>query len=275
VTNAMFDELRRVLHEACGVALDGSKRYLIEARLAPVLKRLGLSTISDFAVQLAVSPYGPLRTELIEALVTTESSFFRDHHPWETLTGTVIPELLVRRAAERALTFWCAAAATGQEPYSLAMLLRERFPDVVRSWNLTILATDVSRGMLERSRSGRYSQLDVNRGLPAPLLVKYFRRDGLQWELIEEVRRMVEFREFNLCRPWPAMPKCDLVLLRNVMIYFTPDDKKAVLSRAARVLHPHGYLLLGAAETTLNLNDSFERAPELKGGFFRMVGDAV
>ena len=275
MTDAMFNELRRVLQDACGVALDETKRYLIEARLAPVLKRLGLSTIAEFAVQLAASPYGPLRTELIEALVTTESSFFRDHHPWETLAGKVIPELLARRAAERALTFWCAAASTGQEPYSLALLLRERFPDVVRSWKLTILATDVSREMLERSRSGRYSQLDVNRGLPAPLLVKYFRRDGLPWDLIEDVRRMVEFREFNLCRAWPAMPQCDLILLRNVMIYFTPADKKAVLGRAARVLHPHGYLLLGAAETTLNLNESFERAPELKAGFFRRVGGAA
>jgi chemotaxis protein methyltransferase CheR len=272
VTNTEFDDLRRALQNACGVALDDTKRYLIENRLAPVIKRLGMTEVSEFAARLAENPIGPLRTELVEALVTSESTFFRDHHPWEALATTVIPEFLRRRAAERVLTFWCAAASTGQEPYSLAILLRERFPEVLKSWKLSILATDVSRSTLDRARNGRFSHIEVNRGLPAPLLIKHFRQDGLQWELNEDVRRMVEFRELNLCRPWPALPACDVILLRNVMIYFSPDDKKAILSRVARVLRPGGYLLLGAAETTLNLSDSFERVPELKAGFFRLTG---
>jgi len=264
-----------LLQDACGVALDDSKRYLFETRLAPVIKRLGMASVSEFAARLADHPYGPLRTELIESLVTTESSFFRDHHPWEALASTVIPELLARRAGDRALTFWCAAASTGQEPYSLAMLLRERFPEIVKTWKLAIFATDVSRPMLERSRLGRFSQIEVNRGLPAPLLVKHFRQDGLKWELNEDIRRMVEFRELNLCRPWPALPTCDVIFLRNVMIYFTPDDKKAILNRATRVLRPEGWLLLGAAETTLNLSDAFKRAPDMKAGFFRLAGGSA
>ena len=272
MTNSEFDDLRRVLQTACGVALDDSKRYLIEGRLAPVIKRLGMTEVSDFAARLASDPFGPLRTELVEALVTSESTFFRDHHPWETLASTIIPEFLRRRATERMLTFWCAAASTGQEPYSLAILLRERFPEVVKTWKVSILATDVSRSTLERARSGRFSQIEVNRGLPAPLLIKHFRQDGLQWQLNDDIRCMVEFRDLNLCRPWPSLPTCDVILLRNVMIYFLPDDKKAILSRVARVLRPAGYLLLGAAETTLNLSDSFERVPELKAGFFRMTG---
>jgi chemotaxis protein methyltransferase CheR len=271
VTNAEFDDLRRVLQEACGVALDESKRYLIDGRLGPVLRRLGLASVSEFAARLSAQPFGPLRSELVEALVTTESSFFRDLHPWETLAKTVIPELLERRARERRIDFWCAATAAGQEPYTLALLLRERFAEILQTWRVSILATDVSRTMLERARAGRYSQVEANRGLPAALLLKYFRQDGLEWELHEDVRRMVEFRELNLCRPWPTLPPCDAMLLRNVMIYFTPEDKKAILARAARVLRPNGYLLLGAAETTHNLDAPFQRASELKSGFYRLT----
>jgi chemotaxis protein methyltransferase CheR len=272
VTPSEFGQLRRVMQDACGVALDDTKRYLIEARMPPVLKRLGLASLSEFAVKLAEQPFGPLRAELVDALVTNESSFFRDRHPWETFASTVIPGLVARRATERELSFWCAAASTGQEPFSLAMLLRDRFPEIVNSWKISILATDVSRAMVDRARLGRFSQLEVNRGLPAPSLLKHFRQDGLHWQLHDDVKRMVEFRELNLCRPWPALPMFDAILLRNVMIYFTPEDKKAVLQRAARVMKPDGFLLLGAAETVLNLSDSFERAADLQGGFFRMAG---
>lgn len=272
MTPAEFDQLRRVMLEATGVALDDSKQYLMEARLPPTLKRLGLASVSEFAAKLAQQPFGPLRSELVDALVTNESSFFRDRHPWETFASTVIPGLIERRSTERSLSFWCAAASTGQEPFSLAMLLRDRFPDVVNTWKVSILATDVSHGTVERARLGRFSQIEVNRGLPAPTLLKHFRQDGLQWQLHDDVRRMIEFRELNLCRPWPALPMFDAILLRNVMIYFNTDDKKAVLQRAARVLRPDGFLLLGAAETVLNLSDSFERVADLQGGFFRLTG---
>jgi chemotaxis protein methyltransferase CheR len=204
-------------------------------------------------------------------MVTTETSFFRDVHPFETLRTTVLPDLLRRRRAERRLGVWCAACSTGQEPYSFALLVREHFSELA-GWRVDILATDLSADVLARARAGRYGQIEVNRGLPAALLVKYFRQHGATWELNEDVRRMVEFRELNLTRPWPALPPADLIFLRNVMIYFDVETKRSILGRAARALRPNGYLLLGGAETTLNLCDSFRRAEHLKGGFHQLVG---
>jgi len=170
----------------------------------------------------------------------------------------IIPNLIARRKKERRLNIWCGAASTGQEPFSLAMLLREYFPELV-GWSVKIVATDLNKEVLDRARSGRYRQMDVNRGLPAPLLVKYFRQRATMWELREEVRNLVEFRELNLALAWPAMPTPDLILLRNVMIYFDVVTKKAILARLHGLLAPDGYLMLGSAETTMNLDDRFDR----------------
>ena len=208
---------------------------------------------------------------MIEAMVTNETSFFRDHHPFEDLRTTILPELIRRRAAERRLDLWSAAASTGQEPYSLAILIREQFPELA-GWSVNILATDLSAEVLERARAGRYNQIEVNRGLPVTLLMKYFRQQGTTWELVEEVRRMVDFRALNLARPWPPLPPMDLILLRNVMIYFEPETKREILGRVARLLRPGGYLLLGSAETTLNLDASFRRVEHTKAGFYQQGG---
>src|SRR5262249_15624600 len=179
-------------------------------------------------------------------------------------------DLIRRRAGERALTIWCAASSTGQEPYSLAMLLREHFPEL-RTWNVFLLATDLSREVLARARDGKYNQIEVNRGLPAPLLVKYFQQHGRQWQLKEEIRKLVDFRELNLSQPWPVLPRMDLVLNRNVMIYFDVATKKSILGRIARLLRPDGYLLLGGSETTFNIDDSFRRVEALKAGFYQLA----
>ena len=266
-----FDFLREFLREACGIALADDKQYLVEGRLVPVLARLGLPSVAEFAAELRANPFGRLRKELVDALVTAESLFFRDVRPWETLRTIVLPELIRARAAERRLRCWCAATAGGQEPYSLALLLRGRFPELA-GWQVEIVATDVSPAQLDRARAGLYSQLEVNRGLPAALLVKHFQPEGLAWRLNADIRRMVEFRELNLCRPWPALPPCDLILLRNVMIYFNAEAKSAILVRVARVLRPDGYLLLGAAETTLHLAAPFRPRPDLPGGFHQPAG---
>jgi chemotaxis protein methyltransferase CheR len=183
----------------------------------------------------------------------------------------VIPDLIQRRRGERRLNVWCAASATGQEPYSVALLLREHFPQLA-GWQVSLLASDLSREALARAREGRFSQIEVNRGLPAALLVKYFEQHGTSWQLKPDVRRMVDFQEMNLARPWPALPPMDLVLIRNVMIYFDVATKKAILGRLARVLRPDGYLLLGGAETTLNLDDSYRRVETLKASFYQRVG---
>jgi chemotaxis protein methyltransferase CheR len=266
-----FEYVCRLVRDRSAVVLEAGKEYLVEARLAPVAGQLKLGSVSELVGRLRSGPDDGLSARVVEAMVTTETSFFRDLHPFETLRKTVLPDLIRRRAGERRLSVWCAACSTGQEPYSLAILLREHFPELA-AWRVDILATDLSGEVLARAKEGRYTQAEVNRGLPAALLVKYFRQRGSAWELAEEVRRAVEFRELNLVRPWPLLPRMDLVFLRNVMIYFGVDTKKAILGRIARLLRPDGHLLLGGAETTLNLDDSFRRVDGLKGGFYQLVG---
>jgi chemotaxis protein methyltransferase CheR len=181
----------------------------------------------------------------------------------------VFPDLINRRREERRLHIWSAASSTGQEPYSVALLLSEHFP-LLAGWNISLLASDLSRQVLERAREGRYSQIEANRGLPAALLVKYFEQQGTDWQLKPAIRRMVDFQEINLAHSWPPLPRMDLVLMRNVMIYFDVETKKAILSRLARLLRPDGYLLLGGAETTLNLSDSYRRVEPFKSGFYQL-----
>lgn len=265
-----FEYVCRLVRDRAAVVLEPGKEYLVEARLTPLAAEFGLGAVAELVGRLRAGANGGLATRVVEAMVTTETSFFRDVQPFESLRKAVLPDLIRRRAAEKRLDVWCAACSTGQEPYSLAILLREHFPELA-GWRVNVLATDLSAEVLGRARVGRYTQLEVNRGLPAPLLVKYFRQHGREWELCEDVRRTVEFRELNLARVWPALPRKDLVFLRNVMIYFDVGTKKTILAQAARLLRPDGYLLLGAAETTHNLDDSFRRVEGLAGGFYQLV----
>jgi chemotaxis protein methyltransferase CheR len=264
-----FEFVCRLVRDRSAIVLEPGKEYLVEGRLTPLVRQLDFGSITELVNRLRTGPDNGLTTRVVEAMVTTETSFFRDLHPFETLRTTVLPELIRRRKNEKRLDVWCAACSTGQEPYSLALLLRERFPELA-GWRLNILATDLSSEVLARAKEGRFSQLEVNRGLPAGLLVKYFRQQGSTWELCEEVRRAVEFRPLNLVRPWPPLPRMDLVFLRNVLIYFDVETKKAVLDRVSSLLRPDGYLLLGGAETTLNLSDALRRVEDLKGGFYQV-----
>jgi chemotaxis protein methyltransferase CheR len=199
-----------------------------------------------------------LHRQAVEAMTTNETSFFRDFHPFEALRKFVLPELIPRRTAERELNIWCGASSSGQEPYSVAMLIRENFPQLM-SWKTRILATDLSADILARAREGRYSQLEVNRGLPASLLVKYFQKRAGDWYLRDDVRRMVDYQIVNLATAWPLLPPMDIVMIRNVLIYFGLETKREILAKVQRLLKPDGYLFLGAAETTFGINDSFER----------------
>jgi chemotaxis protein methyltransferase CheR len=271
MTDQEFDVIRRLLLERSAIVLEPGKQYLVETRLAPLLRQLKLNSIGELIGQLRCRADNGLHRQVVEAMVTTESSFFRDHNPFEALRKVVLPALIEKRCQERRLCIWCAASSHGQEPYSLALLLREHFPQL-SGWNISLLATDISREVLARARAGRYNQIEVNRGLPAALLLKYFEQHGTEWQLKAQVREMVEFREMNLAQAWPALPPMDLVLLRNVMIYFEVPTKKAILGRLARVLRRDGYLLLGGAETTLNLDDSYRRVEMLKSGFYQLVG---
>ena len=272
MTDRDFDVIRRLLLERSAIVLEAGKQYLVETRLAPLVRQLNLESIGELIAQLRSQPAGNgLCRQVVEAMVTTETSFFRDHHPFEALRKVVIPDLIGRRRAERRLHIWCAACSSGQEPYSLALLFREHFPEL-EGWKISLLASDLSQEVLARAREGRFNQIEVNRGLPAALLVKYFEQHGTDWQLKPALRGMVDFQEINLARPWPALPRMDLVLIRNVMIYFDVETKKAILDRLTRLLRPDGYLLLGGAETTFNLDDSYRRVETLKTGFYQLVG---
>lgn len=269
ISAADYAFLAQLLRDQCALVLEPGKDYLLRNRLAPIVQRHQLADLKQLVERLRGPNAAGLKREIVEAMVTTETSFFRDVRPFDTLRKTVIPELIERRRGERRLRIWCAASSSGQEPYSLAMLLREYFPEL-DSWNVTLLATDISEEMLKRCRAGRYTQLEVNRGLPTPLLLKWFRQESGQWEIDERLRSAVTFSPLNLAGLWPPMGIWDIVLIRNVMIYFEPDVKRLILSRIARMLAKDGYLILGGTETTLNLDDSYRAVEALKAGFYQL-----
>lgn len=268
MTGEDFALVAKLLRERSAIALEPGKEYLVESRLSPVATRHGV-TLAEYIARLR-NPLASrqLMDEVIEAMVTTETSFFRDVFPFDTLRKKVLPLLIEARRSERKLAIWCAAAASGQEPYTIAIILREYFPEL-RHWNITLLATDLSRTMVERCQAGVFSQLEVNRGLPAPLLMKYFHQQGNTWTIHEDIRSLLQCRQMNLISPWPDLPLFDLIFLRNVMIYFEVETKRVILQRMQRILKPDGYLILGGAETTLNLCDGFSRVEEWKSGYFR------
>lgn len=267
-----FDYVRKLVHDHSAIALEASKEYLVESRLMPLAKQRGLSSIKDLVAQLRDRPYGKAHAEVVEAMTTNETSFFRDVHPFEAFKSIVIPGLLVARAARRSLSIWSAACSSGQEPYTIAMLLLEYFP-MVRDWNVEIVATDLSQQMLDRAMKAEYSQLEVNRGMPAQFLVKYFQRVGLHWQVKPEVRRLVRFVKANLIEPWPSLPACDVIFMRNVLIYFTLETKRAILTRVRKQLAADGTLLLGGAETTLGIDDGWRRANHGKTSTYHPISN--
>jgi chemotaxis protein methyltransferase CheR len=268
-SNPDFLFLRDLLHRHSAIVIDTSKDYLVEARLGPLAKREGLGSITALVAKLrSEGAASPLLRRVIDAMTTNETLFFRDVHPFEALRDKLLPELLERRTSHE-LNIWSAACSSGQEPYTIAMMLREGFPRLA-SWKVEILATDLSPTMIAKARKGLYGKIEVNRGLPLPLLAKYFEQQGSDYQISGDLRKMMSFRELNLAGPWPAMGPFDVVFLRNVLIYFDVETKKSILSRVVRLLRPDGYLLLGAAETTLNLEERFERLQIDRAGCYRL-----
>lgn len=253
-----FEFVRTLLRNRCGVVLEDSKEYLVVARLGPVVRRMGLESVDALVARLRSAPQTPLHREVVEALVTTETSFFRDVHPFRTLKDAVLPDLIERRRSSERLRFWSAACSSGQEPYSLAMLLREHFPQLT-SWFVSILGSDVSDTMVQRAKIGAYSQLEINRGVPARFLTRYFEREGIEWRVTEPIRSMVEFRTINLVEPLPIQPRMDVIFLRNVLIYFDEATRRSILERLVRHLASDGYLFVGGAETMIGYTDLVER----------------
>jgi chemotaxis protein methyltransferase CheR len=252
-----------------GIVIEAGKDYLVESRLGPLARKEGIASIDTLITTVRSGRHPDLRRKLVEAMTTNETTFFRDTEPFEYLAQDILPRLIESRRATRQLRIWYAASSTGQEPYSVSMLLHERFPELL-TWNVTQLGTDYSRPALERARAGRYTQVEINRGLPASLLVKYFDKRGLEWEIKDDIRRMVRYEELNLNAPWPATHgPFDIVFIRNVMIYFDPDAKKRILANIHHLLPADGYLFLGAAETTFNLDERFVRADNGRAGCYK------
>jgi len=258
------------MRESCAIVLDPGKEYLVESRLMPLAYDEGLRTVGELLVRLRQENSELLRRKILDAMTNNETWFFWDFYPFEALRQEIVPALMTSRAATRFLRFWSAASSSGQEPYSIAMLLKEKF--AFPSWKFSILATDICSAVRARAAEGRYSQMEINRGLPATMLTKYFVRSGLDWMIAPSVREMVEFHACNLAEPWLDIPKMDVVFLRNVMIYFDVSIRKQILSRLRSVLQPDGVLFLGCAETTLNIDAGFERVPFQKTVYYRLTG---
>ncbi|WP_258724188.1 CheR family methyltransferase [Cellulomonas sp. NS3] len=264
LTPESFTFVADVVRQRSAIQLDLGKEYLVESRLLPIVRERGLADVDAYVRGLRARP-DPAELELVvEALTTNETSWFRDASPFTALTQHVVPELLAARGAGTSLRVWSAACSTGQEAYSIAMALDEAMPGV----RLQITATDISEQVLARGRAGRYTQLEVNRGLPASMLVKHFTRSGTDWEISQRLRSMVTFQRHNLLHAPPA-GQFDVVFLRNVLIYFDLATKREVLRRARSVVRPGGYLLLGAAETTLGIDDDWERVPVGRSSVYR------
>ena len=257
ISVADFDYVSAFARRNAAIVIDRGKEYFIETRLAPLVESHGCKTLGELIAKMRTSPaLSALHGKVIDALTTNETFFFRDFQPFEALRRTVLPQLIEQRAAQRRLNIWSAACSTGQEPYTLAMLLRENFPQLA-SWTVSILATDLSPTVLAQARAGSYNQFEVNRGLPAPLLIKYFSKQGDRWAVKDELRRGIEFRQMNLVEPWPVFPPFDIVMIRNVMIYFDVPTKQAILKKIRACIQPRGSLFLGTAETTMNLDPAW------------------
>ena len=256
ISRENYGFLQQYVYRTSGIVLDDNKHYLLEARLAPIVRRENLKTINDLCALIRATTGGRVSQEVVEAMTTNETLFFRDAIPFKVLRNQLLPPLIAARSQSRKLSFWSAASSSGQEAYSLAMMLCEMG---LQDWNIEIRGTDLNERMVERARLGSYVQIEVNRGLPATHLVKYFERHGLEWRVKDSLRRMVRFERFDLRQPMGLMGPFDFVLCRNVLIYFDVETKKKILAEMAKTIVRGGHLLLGAAETTMNLSDAFER----------------
>ena len=268
-----FDYLRKLLKDRSGLVLSAEKQYLAESRLLPVARRHALAGLTELVAMLKTAENGRLAVEVVEAMMTNESFFFRDKIPFDQFRDTIMPALMAARERERRIRIWCTAAATGQEPYSLAMILKG-MGAMLAGWRVEILATDLASEVLEKAKAGVYSQFEVQRGLPIQQLVKYFSQVGETWEIAPEIRAMVTFRPLNLLNDFSPLGNFDLVFCRNVLIYFAQDTKIAVLNRLARQIPADGFLVLGAAETVVGLTDAFKPMPERRGLYMRNVAPA-
>lgn len=262
-----FSFVAGMVRREASIVLAPGKEYLVEARLIPVARQVGAASVTEFLANIQRRPDPTHQRMIVDALTTNETSWFRDREPFTALTEQLLPELISARATSRKLRFWSAACSSGQEPYSLAITLQQALP---AGWNYEIVGSDISTEMIKRAEAGEFSQVEINRGLPAAQLVHYFERAGAHWRIAPSLRRNVSFTRLNLTAPLPPMPPFDIVFLRNVLIYFDVDTKRTVLRNIGRMLRPDGWLFLGAAETTIGIDDNYERVVAGRTSAYRL-----
>ncbi|WP_441240910.1 CheR family methyltransferase [Tardiphaga sp. 768_D3_N2_1] len=263
MTPADYDFLRKFLKERSGLDLSADKQYLVESRLMPLARKANLSGIDEL-VQKIKNGSSALASDVVEAMTTNETFFFRDKVPFDHLRDVVLPEMIQARAARKSMRIWCAAASTGQEPYSIAMTIKEMSAQLA-GWRVEIIGTDISQQVLEKSKSGIYTQFEVQRGLPIQLLVKYFKQTGEMWQINPDIRAMIQYRPLNLLQDFSSMGKFDIIFCRNVLIYFDQEMKTQIFGRLAKCMEPDGFLALGAAETVVGLTDAFKPHADKRG----------
>jgi chemotaxis protein methyltransferase CheR len=269
ITESDFQYVRELMLSRSAIVLDKGKEYLVESRLMPLARRHGETDVAGLLGRLRTRIDPHLQTEIIDALTTNETSWFRDRHPYDALANHLLPAAMKARGAEHRLNIWSAACSSGQEPYSIAMTMMDSQP-VLASWHNSIVATDLATSMVARTKEAFYTQLEINRGLPATHLVRHFERDGTGWRVRKQLRDMVSVYQHNLVTQPPSFGPYDIVFLRNVLIYFSRDTKRDILSRVRRVMRPEAFLVLGAAETTLNLDDNFDRVEMGNASVYRL-----
>ncbi len=262
--------LSKLLNERSGLQLAGDKQYLIESRLLPVARQNNCSSIGELVMKLKAFAQEPLRQRVTEAMTINESFFFRDKTPFDRFQDTVLLFMRTARASTKRIRIWCAAASTGQEPYSLAIMLKQAKEEFA-GWKIEIVATDISTEVLEKAKSGLYTQFEVQRGLPIQQLLKYFKQDGDQWRISQELRDMVQYRQHNLLDDFASLGMFDVIFCRNVLIYFDSKTKQDVLTRISRSLVKDGHLLLGAAETVVGFTNLFMPMPDKRGLYMHTV----
>lgn len=272
MTPQEFDWLRAFLKQQSGLVLTAEKQYLVESRLLPVARKAGLTSLSALIGKMKEPGQASLAASVVEAMTTNESFFFRDKTPFEHFTQAMLPKMLEARARERRLRIWCAAASTGQEPYSLAMCLKEAEAKLA-GWRVEIVGTDLSSDVLEKAKAGVYTQFEVQRGLPINQLLKYFTQTGDTWQISSSLRSMVQYRKLNLLENFSSLGQFDIIFCRNVLIYFDNVTKVDILERMAKMMPQDGFLVLGAAETVVGLTDVFRPMTDRRG-LYQVAGEA-
>lgn len=263
MTPADYEYLRKLLKDRSGLVLSADKQYLVESRLLPLARKANLAGISELVTKMK-SGAEPMIVDVVEAMTTNETFFFRDKVPFDHFKETILPALLQARAARKSIRIWCAACSTGQEPYSLAMILKE-MGGAIAGWRVDIVATDLSQEVLEKSKAGIFSQFEVQRGLPIQMLVKYFKQTGDLWQLNPDIRSMVQFKQLNLLQDFAHLGTFDLIFCRNVLTYFDQETKVAIFNRLAKLNEADGFLVLGAAETVVGLTDVYKPLADRRG----------